>query len=289
MFKIEGGFYVQEKIIKFNNVSFRYEERSPLVIKNVSLTIYKGEWVSIVGHNGSGKSTLAKFMNALYVPESGEVFVDNMLTKNEETHKHIRRKVAMVFQHPDNQFVAPTVEDDVAFGLENSGVPYETMVQLVQESIDKMGLNGLEKHEPHRLSGGQKQRVALAGAIAMRPEVLVLDEATSMLDPSGRNEVMRFVQKLQIEEKMTIVTITHDLTEATLSDRIVVMKDGEIIGEGTPQRILSDSQLLREARLKEPFIIKLTNKLREKGIELPNHILSQEQLVEELCKLKVEM
>lgn len=280
---------MKEEIIKMENVSFRYERDAPFVIKNIDLTIYSGEWVAIVGHNGSGKSTLAKCMNALFIPEEGQVIVDHQATDNEETIFQIRRKVAMVFQNPDNQFVAPTVEDDVAFGLENSGVAREAMVQIVQESIDKMGLTGFEKREPHHLSGGQKQRVALAGAIAMCPKVLVLDEATSMLDPSGRKEVISFVQKLQKEERMTIVSITHDLSEAMLSDRVIVMKEGEIVRDGSPMEVLSDRELLRSARLKEPFLIEIIRMLRKKGIELPNHILSQEELVKELCELKVKI
>ena len=279
---------MDQEIIKIGNLSFRYDESDPLVLENINLSIFAGEWVSIVGHNGSGKSTLAKCMNALYVPEDGDVIVDTHSTKREDSHPTIRRHVAMVFQNPDNQFVAPTVEDDVAFGLENSGVENKEMRRIVQESIDRMGLSGLEKLEPHHLSGGQKQRVALAGAIAMRPKVLILDEATSMLDPTGRNEVITYVEKLQREEKMTIISITHDLDEAILSDRVIVMKRGKIVEQGPPQQILSNRELLESTYLKEPFIFHLTRLLGEEGIELPDDIMSKEELVRELCILREE-
>ncbi|MDQ0256034.1 energy-coupling factor transport system ATP-binding protein [Evansella vedderi] len=277
------------EIIQMNNVYFRYRPSDKLVLKNINLTIQSGEWVSIVGHNGSGKSTLAKFMNALFTPIEGQVLVSGLSTSNVNNHTLIRRKVAMVFQNPDNQIVGPTVEDDVAFGLENCGVPYEEMVQRVQESINKMGLNGLELSEPHRLSGGQKQRVALAGAISMNPKILVLDEATSMLDPTGREEVIRYVQKLNRDENMTVITITHDLKEAVLSDRMVVMKDGAIIGNGLPSALLTNKDLLKQARLRQPFIYELVEALTCRGVPISVGQISEEELVKTLCKLQQQM
>ncbi|WP_088036585.1 energy-coupling factor transporter ATPase [Evansella clarkii] len=277
-------------IIEINHLSFRYRHSEELALKDVNLHVPYGQWVAVTGHNGSGKSTLARFLNALLIPDAeGAVIIGGLNTKTEGCRQEIRRKAAMVFQNPDNQMVAPTVEDDVAFGLENAGVPYEEMVIRVQESIDKLGLTGLEKREPHRLSGGQKQRAAIAGAVAMKPELLILDEATSMLDPSGRAEVIDQVQKLRDSENMTILTITHDLNEAALADRIVVMREGEIIGDGTPAQIFRQEDLLKEASLKKPFIIELIASLREKEVDIPEEVTTEEELVNHLCRLKQTM
>ncbi|SES16342.1 energy-coupling factor transporter ATPase [Salipaludibacillus aurantiacus] len=272
--------------IQVKGLSFRYHEQAPYVLKDISLEVKRGEWLAVLGHNGSGKSTLAKFFNALHVPEEGEVMACGHLTNDPSQHPFIRRQVGMVFQNPDNQLVAPTVEDDVAFGLENAGVPYDEMQKRVYESISRLGLSGLEKQEPHRLSGGQKQRVALAGALALRPRVIVLDEATSMLDPMGRQEVIATVQKLREEENLTIVTITHDVREAVSADRIIVLKEGRIEQDGTPQDILTNESALHQAQLKTPFAVQVAQELRKYHVRLPDNVLTEEELVEALCRLK---
>jgi len=269
-----------------DHLFFRYHEQAPYVIKDISLTVKQGEWLTILGHNGSGKSTLAKFFNALHVPDEGDVISCGINTKDASQWVNIRRQVAMVFQNPDNQIVAPTVEDDVAFGLENAGIPYEEMQRRVFDSIERMGLRGLETQEPHRLSGGQKQRVSLAGALALRPRVIVLDEATSMLDPTGKKEVLSIVEKLRKEENMTIIMITHDVSEALLADRIVVLHEGSIVDEGKPYDILSDEKKLRKFGLRAPFIVQITNELKRQHVPLSNGVLSHEELVTSLCKLK---
>ncbi|MDG5788086.1 energy-coupling factor transporter ATPase [Evansella sp. AB-P1] len=274
------------EIIRINNLSFRYSSNDVDVLKNIHLSIHSGEWVSIVGRNGSGKSTLGKFLNGLLVPTDGHVFIVGLNSCEEKNLLAIRKNVTMVFQNPDNQFIAPTVEDDVAFGLENMGVPYEEMVQRVQEAIHEMDLAGLEKQEPHRLSGGQKQRVAIAGALVMKPSILVFDEATSMLDPAGRMEVLSSIQRLNKDKNITLITITHDMKEAMMADRLIVLKDGKIIRNGKPQDILFDEKVLTEAKLKRPFIYEVINTLREKGIVIPDEIIDEKKLVDMLCKLK---
>ncbi|MCR6104849.1 energy-coupling factor transporter ATPase [Salipaludibacillus agaradhaerens] len=271
-----------EKLIEVKNVSFRYRDDSPYVVKGISLSIKRGEWLTILGHNGSGKSTLAKMFNALYTPNEGDVISFGHNTKSSDTWTEIRRQAAMVFQNPDNQIVAPTVEDDVAFGLENAGVPYEDMRRRVSDSISRLGLEGLEKREPHQLSGGQKQRVALAGALALKPAVIILDEATSMLDPSGRAEVLTYIKNLHENENMTIITITHDVEEAVFADRLVVLKDGQVLKEGTPAHLLTDVAFLREAHLKAPFTVQLTTELKKHGVDLQRDALTREELVEAL-------
>ncbi|WP_280772156.1 energy-coupling factor transporter ATPase [Salipaludibacillus daqingensis] len=272
--------------IHVDHLYFRYHEQAPYVLHDISLTVKQGEWLTILGHNGSGKSTLARFFNALHVPKEGKVISCGIDTKHANEWVNIRRQVAMVFQNPDNQIVAPTVEDDVAFGLENAGIPYEEMHERVYRSIERLGLRGLETQEPHRLSGGQKQRVALAGALALRPKVIVLDEATSMLDPTGRIEVLSMVEKLRKEENITIITITHDVTEAMLADRIIVLHEGSMAYEGTPDEILSDENALRKVGLRAPFIVQMANELKRQQVPLPNGVLSHEELVTSLCKLK---
>lgn len=275
--------------ISVTDLNFRYSENTPYVLKNISLAVNKGEWLTILGHNGSGKSTLAKFFNALYVPQEGDVTVFGMNTKKEEKRLSVRRRVAMVFQNPDNQIVAPTVEDDVAFGLENAGIPYGAMRERVYGSIRRLGLEGLEQQEPHKLSGGQKQRVALAGALALRPDVIVLDEATSMLDPEGRQEVLGMVEKLRQEDGLTIINITHDVNEAVLADRIVILNEGNIIHQGAPADIFTNEAVLQEAGLRAPFIVQAAKELRESGIDIKPDVLSREELVEALCAYRQKM
>lgn len=272
-----------KEVLSMHHVSFAYdtEEASRKALDDVSFTIYEGEWLAIVGHNGSGKSTLAKLMVGLLFPTEGEtnVFLEPL---TEENLWDTRSRMGIVFQNPDNQFVGSTVQDDVAFALENNGVPYEVMVQRVQEALEQVKMTEFLNHEPHHLSGGQKQRVAIAGALALHPELLILDEATSMLDPQGRDEVIRIVKQLRSEIGLTVVSITHDLEEVLLADRILVMNEGRVMAIGTPQEIFSDGERLEEIGLDLPFALRVSRQLREAGVALQGNHMTEEELVDEL-------
>lgn len=274
-----------ESIISVKDVTFFYPGEETATLNNVSLDVYKGEWLSIVGHNGSGKSTLAKLLNGLLLPNEGTVNVSEFVTAREEDIWEIRRQVGMVFQNPDNQFVGTSVQDDIAFGLENFGVPREEMIKRINESVQRVGMEAFLNQEPHQLSGGQKQRVAIAGILAQKPSVIVLDEATSMLDPIGRIEVMETVRELNQNEGITVISITHDLEEALSADRVVVMKMGEKAAEGKPDTIFQQRDLLKSAGLDLPFSLKLSEALRRQGVELDRGYLTQEELVNALWKL----
>lgn len=277
----------EESLLAFRNVSFSYDgdegQRVP-VLKSVDLTIEKGSFVSILGHNGSGKSTLAKLMNALLLPEDGVILVSGFDTKDEEMLWEIRRYVGMVFQNPDNQIVGATVEDDVAFGLENMGVDPQEMRKRIDEALLSVGMEKYLMAQPHRLSGGQKQRVAIAGIMAMRPSVIILDEATAMLDPQGRQEVMLLARRLNHEEGITIINITHFPEEAVFSDRVTVMNAGEVLMEGSPHDVFSQVERLHSVGLDVPFSVRIRHALAAKGIQLP-FVLHQEELVEHVCRL----
>lgn len=274
-----------EKIIKLDDISYKYHPNEEVeALKNVSLSIEKGEWVAIIGHNGSGKSTLAKTINGLLAPTNGTVTVGNQLL-TEETVWDVRRMVGMVFQNPDNQFVGSTVQDDVAFGLENSGVPRDEMVKRVTDAIDKVKMSDFIEKEPARLSGGQKQRVAIAGVVALRPDIIILDEATSMLDPQGRQEVLATVKAIKEEENLTVISITHDIDEAASANRILVMKNGQLIREGTPQEIFSFGDELIEMGLDLPFPEKLKSALKKRNIDVPKDYLTEEGMVDWLWTL----
>src|SRR3954468_82040 len=275
-------------IVQIENISYQYEGQSSYALENVSFDIYEGEWLAIVGHNGSGKSTMAKLLNGLQFPQEGEIIIDN-LKLTEETIWDIRRSIGMVFQNPDNQFVGTTVEDDVAFGLENNGVPREEMVQRVEDSLKKVKMDQFLHQEPHHLSGGQKQRVAIAGVLALRPSIIILDEATSMLDPRGRAEVLETVRLLKEEKALTVISITHDLEEAAKADRIIVMNKGEVFREGTPEEIFSMDEQLVQLGLDIPFSVKMSKAFRKKGIDLSKHYLSEEELVTELWTSRSKM
>ena len=272
------------EILSFNNVTFSYTPDQPearKAVQNVSFSINKGEWIAIVGHNGSGKSTMAKLMSGLLFPEQGEVRIKkDVLT--EENLWEIRSQIGMVFQNPDNQFVGATVQDDVAFSLENNGVPYDEMVKRVKESLHQVKMDGFMNHEPHHLSGGQKQRVAIAGALAMHPQILILDEATSMLDPQGRDEVLKIVQALREQIGLTVLSITHDLEEALLADRVIFMNDGKKYAEGTPSEIFALGDQLIEFGLDLPFAMKMTRLLQAQGIQLVGQHMTEEELVNDL-------
>lgn len=272
---------MRKSVVSLKNVSFHYENHSDYALDNVSLDIYEGEWLAIVGHNGSGKSTMAKLLNGLQFPQQGEITVcgDRL---NEESIWDVRKKLGMVFQNPDNQFVGTTVQDDVAFGLENHGVPRDEMIFRVGDSLKKVKMDLFLNQEPHHLSGGQKQRVAIAGVLALRPTIIILDEATSMLDPKGREEVLETVRALKEEKSLTVISITHDLEEAAKADRIIVMNKGKVYREGSPEDIFSLDEELVQLGLDIPFSIKMSNAFRQKGLALSKHYLSEEELVNEL-------
>lgn len=272
------------EILSFNNVTFSYTPDVPdarKAVQGVTFAVNEGEWIAVVGHNGSGKSTLAKLLSGLLFPQEGEVrIMRDVLT--EENLWDLRSQIGMVFQNPDNQFVGATVQDDVAFSLENNGVPYEEMVARVQESLQQVKMDGFLNHEPHHLSGGQKQRVAIAGALAMHPRILILDEATSMLDPQGREEVLQIVQALREKIGLTVLSITHDLEEAMLADRILFMNDGKKFAQGTPAEIFALGDQLVELGLDLPFAMKMTKLLQAKGIQLVGQHMTEEELVNDL-------
>lgn len=262
-------------IIQLKDLSFQYSEESNLVINDLSLDVEQGEWLAIIGPNGSGKSTLAKIINGLLAPTSGEVIIDN-LTLSEETVWNIRSRVGMVFQNPDNQFVGATVEDDVAFGLENNGVPREEMVVRVHDALKAVRMEDFLKKEPARLSGGQKQRVALSSVMALRPQIIILDEATSMLDPTGRKEMMEAIESLKDQFDLTVLSITHDIDEANQADRIVVFNDGKVQNVGTPAEIFSMGDQLIRLGLDIPFNYKIVNALKARGYHLPDTYMDEE-------------
>ncbi|RXJ03068.1 energy-coupling factor ABC transporter ATP-binding protein [Anaerobacillus alkaliphilus] len=278
---------MSEEIIKINSLSFKYNEDEENVLNDITLSVTKGSWVSIVGHNGSGKSTLAKFLIGLLIPsQSNTVVIGGYDTFDEELIWEVRKKAGMVFQNPENQMVATTVRDDIAFGLENIGIERTEMLDRIEWSLKKVKMEQYVDHEPHRLSGGQKQRVAIAGIIAMHPSVLILDEATSMLDPMGRQEVLETVRMLNKDEGMTIINITHDLEETIFSDQIVVMNRGKIYAKGLPEQVFQEKDRLVESGLELPFSLDVQTRLVDKGIGLTKLCLTKEGLVNELWKLK---
>lgn len=266
-------------IIELNAITVRYTEEDRPALKNVSLSIEQGEWVALIGHNGSGKSTLAKTVNGLILPQEGSVAVGDMLL-NEENIWNIRKMVGMVFQNPDNQFVGSTVEDDVAFGLENQGIPRDEMVIRVKNALEQVRMEEFATREPARLSGGQKQRVAIAGVVALRPDIIILDEATSMLDPEGREEVISTIKKIKEENNLTVLSITHDIDEAANANRVMVMRQGELVREGTPAEIFSAGPELIELGLDLPFPEKLKAALKQRGISVPAAYLTEEGMVD---------
>jgi energy-coupling factor transport system ATP-binding protein len=275
---------MSKPFIEFRNVSFRYGEEEPWVLKNISFTIDDNEFLAVIGHNGSGKSTIAKLINGLLFPQEGEILIDGIAV-NEETIWDIRKEIGMVFQNPDNQFVGATVQDDVAFGMENRGIPREEMVKRIEETLDAVGMANYRLTEPHRLSGGQKQRVAIAGVLAISPKVLILDEATAMLDPKGRKEIMETVGTLSKERSLSLISITHDLAEVAQADRVMVMNQGEIWAESTPREIFSKRAELKEIGLDVPFVAIVAEELKRAGVGLKKEPLNQEELLEELWTL----
>ncbi|CUK76403.1 energizing coupling factor of ABC influx transporter (ATP-binding protein) [Listeria monocytogenes] len=275
---------VAESFVRLEHVFYKYEDTEKYAVKDVSISAQKGEWVALVGHNGSGKSTIAKLLNGLLFPEDGLIKIGHFVL-SEKNIWEIRRQVGMVFQNPDNQFVGATVQDDVAFGLENHGVPHDTMVERVESALNEVGMQSYALHEPARLSGGQKQRVAIAGVLALQPDVIILDEATSMLDPRGRAEVMETIRIMREQEDITVISITHDLDEVLFADRVIVMNNGEVHSEGTPKEIFQQADAMREIGLGVPFIIELQEKLVAGGFETGSTVLSEGALLDQLWKL----
>ncbi len=271
-------------MIHFNQVSFAYGDDQVDVIRELDLSIDKNEWVALIGHNGSGKSTAAKLMNGLLLPKSGKVTVGGT-ELNEETYWDIRKKVGMVFQNPENQFVGTTVMDDVAFGLENLGVPRKEMKERVDEALYLVGMYDYREHAPHRLSGGQKQRVAIAGILAIMPDVIIFDEATTMLDPMGRQELLKTIEELREKQEITIIYITHDLSEAALADRMIVMNQGEKWLSGKPREIFKQTRALVEIGLEVPFVTRVADGMKQHGIQLIEEPLHYHELVDQLWKL----
>lgn len=285
--EIRKGEGTIKPIIEVENVSFKYtnyEEEEITALDNISLDIKKGEFVVIIGHNGSGKSTLAKHINAINKPNQGAVLVKGIDTKDETRVWDIRQTAGMVFQNPDNQLVATIVEEDVAFGPENLAIPPGEIRRRVDESLEKVNMMDFAESAPHFLSGGQKQRVAIAGIIAMKPEIIILDEPTAMLDPAGRREVMETIQYLNKHEGITIIHITHYMEEAIDADRVIVMEAGDIVLEGTPKEIFSEVDELKRLGLDVPQITELGYELRKEGLDIPSGLLTSEEMVKALCR-----
>ena len=273
------------EIIELRNVTFSYsEEDARPALNNVSLTIQQGEWIAIIGPNGSGKSTLAKTINGLIEANSGEVIIEG-IPLNAETVWDVRKKIGMVFQNPDNQFVGSTVQDDVAFGLENVGIPRDEMVKRVADAVAAVNMADFMDKEPARLSGGQKQRVAIAGIVALSPDIIILDEATTMLDPEGRHEVIETIQEIKEKENLTVISITHDIDEAAKANRIFVMEAGQLKRIGTPEEIFSLGKEIIDIGLDIPFPEKLKYQLKRQGLEVPEEYLTEEGMVSWLWTL----
>lgn len=274
--------------IKLDNVSFSYIQGDNVeipAIKNVTLSIEEGSFVALVGHNGSGKSTLAKLLNGLFLPSAGVVKVFGVDTADDDQIFHIRSNVGMVFQNPDNQMIASVVEDDVAFGPENLGVPREEIRRRVDWALERVGMSEYAKATPFKMSGGQKQRVAIAGILAIKPKVLVLDESTAMLDPEGRREVLAVAKELNEKEKMTVILITHYMDEAVNADRVLVMNDGEVVMDDKPINIFSQYQKLKDYQLDAPIVTEIAHSLIESGLSLKENIINDKELIEEVCQL----
>lgn len=280
-------------MIKAEHVSYTYDEEETeeknIVVDDVSLSIQEGEFLAILGHNGSGKSTFAKMLNAVLLPAGGTVYVDQMDTKDESLLYEIRRKVGMVFQNPDNQLVATIVEEDVAFGPENLGLPSEEIRKRVDEALRIVDMTAYQEHAPHMLSGGQKQRIAIAGIFAMKPNYIIFDESTAMLDPTGRKEVMNTIRKLNKEFGITIVLITHYMEEAAMADRVVVLKNGKMILEGTPRQVFENVEQMKALKLGVPQPTELAYELNKLGVEIRQDVLTAEEFMAALQTIKKKL
>jgi len=271
-------------IIRVENVSFSYkvnQDQQIPVLQNVSLDVYPGEYLAIIGHNGSGKSTLSKHLNGILTPKTGDVYVNQINTRDRERIYEVRSQVGMVFQHPDNQIVATIVEDDVAFGLENIGIAAQEMRERIDTSLEAVGMSAFRHRPPHHLSGGQKQRIAIAGILAMRPQCIVLDEATSMLDSYGRQDILAVIRKLH-REGMTIVTVTHHMSEVAEADRVVVMEAGQIVLQGTPREVFAHQERLRELHLDVPDASRIAALVHQQWEPFSPNLIANEEVVEEV-------
>ncbi|HEO3791990.1 TPA: energy-coupling factor transporter ATPase [Streptococcus agalactiae] len=276
-------------IITVNNLFFKYDSnQTHYQLENVSFHVKQGEWLSIIGHNGSGKSTTVRLIDGLLEAESGQIIIDGQ-ELTEDNVWELRHKIGMVFQNPDNQFVGATVEDDVAFGLENKGIPLKDMKERVGQALDLVGMSEFKMREPARLSGGQKQRVAIAGAVAMRPQVIILDEATSMLDPEGRLELIRTIRAIRQKYNLTVISITHDLDEVALSDRVIVMKNGKVESTSTPKALFGRGNRLISLGLDVPFTSRLMAALDANGLDIGTEYLTEKELEEQLWELNLKM
>lgn len=277
-----------EDIIKVRDLVFEYvtEDSTYRAVDNFNLSIKKGEFVAVIGHNGSGKSTLSKNLNAILIPTSGDVLVNGMNTKDEKKLWEIRQNAGMVFQNPDNQIVATIVEEDVAFGCENLGIEPSEIRKRVDAALKSVDMYEMRERQPHLLSGGQKQRVAIAGIIAMRPDCIIFDEATAMLDPSGRAEVMNTIKRLNKEYNITVLHITHFMEEAVEADRVVVMEKGRKVFEGTPREVFNNVGELKKIGLDVPYMTELSHLLAEEGVNIKQDVLTVDEMVGELCQLR---
>ena len=275
---------------EFKDVSFTYPDTKKAMLDQISFKIKRGSWTSLIGHNGSGKSTISKLINGLLLPDSANNSRITVLgmTLNQKTVWDVWENVGIVFQNPDNQFVGATVGDDVAFGLENRAVPREQMVKIVRKVLADVGMLDYIDAEPANLSGGQKQRVAIAGILAVEPKIIILDESTSMLDPKGREQVLKIIKHLKKEKNLTVISITHDIDEANMADDVIVLNDGKILAQGTPTEIFSKTEMLQEIGLDIPFVQKLINKLNEVGISVPKNIKTKDELKQYLCQLNLK-
>lgn len=284
------------KMVEAKNVSYEYTkvvevqgentERKLMALENINIDIEKGSFVAVLGHNGSGKSTFAKHLNALVTPTEGTIFVDGMDTKDDKLVWKIRQNTGMVFQNPDNQLVATIVEEDVAFGPENLGIEPAEIRKRVDDSLKMVGMDGYQKDTPSKLSGGQKQRIAIAGILAMKPQCIVLDEPTAMLDPKGRQDVMETIHKLNKENGITIILITHYMDEAVSADRVYVIDDGKLVMQGTPREIFSQVEKMKGYGLDVPQVTETAYNLRKMGIDIPQDILTVDEMVGAICRLK---
>ena len=283
---------MSQPFIQVNNLCYSYQDeddsRTVPVLKNLTLDIHRGEYVVVLGHNGSGKSTFAKLLNMILEADSGQILIDGKeITSPDMTDEDVlslRHKIGMVFQNPDNQLVATIVEEDIAFGPENLGLPSEEIRRRVDDALQTVGMSAYAGHEPHRLSGGQKQRIAIAGIIAMQPECMIFDESTAMLDPAGRRDVINTIEKLNRERGITVIAITHYMNEAARADRVIIIHDGQVAMDGTPDEIFRHGEALSAYGLDVPQGTALIHRLREQGITLPGNCTTPEQCAESICQ-----
>lgn len=277
-------------VVKLSNVSYTYPDMEIPALNNVSFTISKGSWTALIGHNGSGKSTLAKIIDGLIIPSDNKSSINiNDTLLNSKTVWSIRNQIGMVFQNPDNQFVGATVEDDVAFGLENRNISRNDMIKTIEKVLAEVKMSNYRKKEPQTLSGGQKQRVAIAGILAIDPKIIILDEATSMLDPEGRKQILSIIKNLQLKQGLTVISITHDVDEVMLADQVIVLDNGQVITQNTPVEIFNNNLLVKKTQIGFPFVYQLRNNLKQRGVTIPDEVNTEEKMVDYLCQLNLKM